>query len=140
MMKKFSDHKKVLTPFGGGEKNVETTPSPGPAGSEGGGDNFFQGPAAPRMPPSPCLGCGYCCATVPCYYGMLKYHTGRGPCPGLYWNGERYRCKHVDDPRLHHEVAIGAGCCSALNSWRGPKILQRSQIEKPLPPEKVVEL
>jgi len=85
-----------------------------------------------KTTPSPCVGCGYCCSKAPCLYSMLKYCVAH-PCPGLYWDGERYRCAHIDDPKLHREVAIGAGCCSSLNTWRGSKIQRRPEIENPLP-------
>jgi hypothetical protein len=79
-----------------------------------------------------CVGCGYCCSKAPCPYSMLKYCVAH-PCPGLYWNGERYRCAHIDDPKLHREVAIGDGCCSTMNTWRGSKIQRRPEIENPHP-------
>ena len=92
----------------------------------------------PPVPPS-CVGCGYCCSQAPCFYALVEYggtidgHRNPHPCPGLYWDGERYRCANVDDPMLHFEVAIGAGCCSSMNTWRGVKIERRPEIENPLP-------
>lgn len=64
--------------------------------------------------PRPCVGCGYCCILSPCVYSLAKY--GELDCPALYWNGQQYRCGEVKDWGVH--LAIGAGCCSSLNSWR----------------------
>ena len=70
-----------------------------------------------------CVGCGFCCIKSTCVLGQMWY--GVEPttrCPGLVWNGERYICKMVeerpDDESLKIELAIGAGCCSGLNTWR----------------------
>ena len=63
---------------------------------------------------------------------MAKYCVAH-PCPGLYWDGERYRCAHVGDKLLYYMVAIGCGCCSSMNTWRGEKIQRRPEIENPLP-------
>lgn len=80
-----------------------------------------------------CLGCGYCCSKAPCPYSLDRYCVAH-PCPGLVWDGERYRCAHVEDPKLRRCCAIGAGCCSPLNTWRGDKILRREHIESDRPP------
>jgi hypothetical protein len=62
----------------------------------------------------PCVGCGYCCISVPCVYSLARY--GLEDCPALQWAGNRYRCEHAEE--LAHELEIGAGCSSSLNSWR----------------------
>ena len=65
----------------------------------------------------PCVGCGYCCKTAVCVVGQIFLKTGpHPPCPGLEHNGERYRCKIAEEHG--EELAIGAGCCSPLNSER----------------------
>jgi hypothetical protein len=63
---------------------------------------------------------------------MNKYCVAH-PCPALYWDGKRYRCGDVRYSELRSTVAIGAGCCSSLNTWRGEKIERRLEIENPLP-------
>jgi hypothetical protein len=78
-----------------------------------------------------CVGCGYCCRTAPCMAAQRVY----GPvdtCPGLKWDGAKYRCELCEKPgdigaRYREELAIGAGCCSPLNS-------DRQQIPPPVPP------
>lgn len=75
----------------------------------------------------PCIGCGYCCQKAPCALGA-SLHGPKAPCPSLVWNGERYVCQEVsrafrarDWKRLSvllSDLAIGAGCCSPLNSQR----------------------
>lgn len=86
-----------------------------------------------------CVGCGFCCAKAPCPYSINRYCMTH-PCPGLYWNGAQYRCAHVDDQTLRGCVAIGAGCCSPLNTWRGSKIERRPEIENPLPRHRMIAI
>lgn len=63
----------------------------------------------------PCLGCGYCCKKVPC--GLAFREFGQiTKCPALRWDGKRYVCDLAKDHA--EELAIGAGCCSSLNSDR----------------------
>ena len=140
---------------GGGDKNFRLAgagedPSPPVENLEGavttldsGGpvrDASYDGRPGGSTPPAShsCVGCGYCCSKAPCSYSMRKYSVAH-PCPGLYWDGERYRCDDVRSPMLCEEVAIGAGCCSQLNTWRGSKILRRPEIENPLPHHRRVE-
>ena len=101
--------------------------------SSSGGLGRFESPRS-----DPCVGCAYCCAQAPCHFSMDKYCCAH-PCPALYWNGERYRCADVAVLPLRDCCAIGAGCCSSLNTWRGSKIQRRSEIENPLPHHKGVE-
>ena len=83
----------------------------------------------------PCVGSGYCCKKVICWEGMRVHgEEVEGPCPSLRevsWSGLTvYRCGLVEDAegnekeRLMESLAIGAGCCSALNTDRVP-ILRR---------------
>jgi len=66
---------------------------------------------------SSCIGCGYCCETAICVAGQRAYHVGpQARCPALVKRGETYRCLLAD--AYHDELAIGAGCCSGLNSRR----------------------
>ena len=69
---------------------------------------------------NPCVGCGYCCITAPCILSVSLSLTDRaGNCAALFWTGERYLCALVEsDSRFKRELAIGAGCCSSLNTWR----------------------
>jgi len=63
----------------------------------------------------PCLGCGYCCKKVPC--GLAFREFGQiTKCPALRWDGHRYVCDLAKDHG--EELAIGADCCSSLNSDR----------------------
>jgi len=70
----------------------------------------------------PCVGCGYCCITTPCYVSRRIYGDGIEGCPELEWIGTRYICKLCNrgtlSERYKEELFIGAGCCSNLNSWR----------------------
>ena len=69
--------------------------------------------------PRPCVGCGYCCKTVPCQYAILHLGVRLGEeCPALYHDDERWRCEAAEDPLLVAAVGIGAGCCSPMNSDR----------------------
>ena len=63
-----------------------------------------------------CVGCGYCCKTARC----AASGGGTGACPYLKYDGDRYRCQKVvdGDGAFSDAVAIGAGCCSSLNSER----------------------
>jgi len=65
----------------------------------------------------PCIHCGYCCKTAACSYGG--------------WDEKKQACKFLTDENLcaiydevkHDPVspAMGAGCCSSLNSLRREK-------------------
>jgi hypothetical protein len=86
-----------------------------------------------------CVGCGYCCIRAMCRIGLEKYGL-HDICPGLFWDGKKYRCRLV---RSNYKniiliLAIGKGCCSNLNTWRKnvrerdnkeiEKILQKSWV------------
>ena len=119
------DPKKCLTPFGRGPTVFENDPPPFEAvplpGESGEGTppfekirrEFLENP-----PPHPCVGCGYCCLKSQCYYSIDLFGEVAGVCPSLVYNGERYRCAQVGNPRLKYEVGIGAGCCSPLFNER----------------------
>ena len=70
-----------------------------------------------------CIGCGYCCRAAQCGLSVRVYgHVEI--CPALVYHDERYWCSLVERARgplkddLVSELAIGAGCCSPLNSDR----------------------
>jgi hypothetical protein len=80
-----------------------------------------------------CTGCGYCCVSVTCGAGQVKYGEKR-PCKGLIWNAisNRHFCKlclgetkaaYAYQDALH----VGAGCCSSLNSWRRKPLKDRTK-------------
>jgi hypothetical protein len=79
-----------------------------------------------------CVGCGYCCKKATCVMGQEHYRTPwKGTvCPGLYHDGERYRCRLAD--QYKEALAIGEGCCSPMNSARAAKI-QEEQMVTDLP-------
>ena len=71
-----------------------------------------------------CVGCGYCCIKTPCDVARRLY-PGVRSCPQLLWIEEdnRYKCglMMISGPigvEYKKELYAGAGCCSALNSWR----------------------
>ncbi len=72
-----------------------------------------------------CVGSGYCCKKAPCMLGV-QLHGLVAPCPSLVFddNKRRYMCGEIVSARgerlelLKRELAIGAGCCSPLNSDR----------------------
>lgn len=75
----------------------------------------------------PCVGCGYCCRKAPCAFSP----SDTPPCPELIEVDGRWRCGKVlrlDGAAreiLMDELAVGAGCCSPLNSDRR-KYLERA--------------
>jgi len=71
-----------------------------------------------------CVGCGYCCITAKCSIGLFLYGQN-GRCPALKWNGRRYLCELVD--LFKDALAIGAGCCAPLNTWR-EKVRERKEV------------
>ena len=89
---------------------------------------------------NPCIGCGYCCISVPCDTSRRIYSNGVTQCPELEWNGERYICKlttgHLSE-RYKEELYIGKGCCSNLNSWR-KEVKPRREVD--LPKNKIISL
>lgn len=80
----------------------------------------------------PCVGCAYCCKTARCsisFEAEGKYYKDPfealgepKECPWLMYRGGRYRCKLAR--KYKKELAIGAGCCSPLNSTRREFIKQ----------------
>lgn len=77
--------------------------------------------------PDPCLGCGFCCKQAPCEIAASKHDLsnwgpGKMGCPSLVWKYGRHWCaevmKSTGEAREQRErtLAIGAGCCSSLNS------------------------
>ena len=90
-----------------------------------------------------CVGCGRCCRKAPCAVASRVF----GPvneCPALVYDYEekRYYCELCRKPgelgeRYREELAVGAGCCSALfNTDREnipppvPKFLKEVRIDK----------
>jgi len=81
-----------------------------------------------KGPTHPCVGCGYCCKKTICYVGLRLYGLNLDHCPGLIWSEEdqRHYCKPaMYSKKIKHELSIGAGCCSSLNTWRKPPIKRR---------------
>lgn len=78
-----------------------------------------------------CIGCGWCCIKGPCAVAFQKLpieealrltdrpgSKWRG-CKLLVWDGERHWCGPMLESDEHHEaMAVGAGCCAGLNTWR----------------------
>jgi hypothetical protein len=71
-----------------------------------------------------CVGCGYCCLKTPCDAARRLY-PGATACPQLRWEEQanRYVCGLMTiagtvGESYRQELYAGAGCCSALNSWR----------------------
>ena len=62
-----------------------------------------------------CVGCGYCCLKAPC---LPQEIDDKGRCLHLYWNGERYRCRRIEEDHWVAQAYKGTGCSSSLNSWR----------------------
>lgn len=69
----------------------------------------------------PCVGCGYCCKKATCTLGLMRFGT-QSPCRALIFKEGRYWCSLVlgelNSNPIRDELAIGAGCCSSLNSDR----------------------
>jgi hypothetical protein len=121
--------KKASTPFDGDDFFLENDPPPSSfAGDHGGDDEApppFKNLEASRFeepPPRPCVGCGYCCLTAQCWFSIECFGELDDVCPSLVNDGERFRCAQVGSERLRQMVAIGAGCCSPLNSRRRRQI------------------
>lgn len=70
-----------------------------------------------------CIGCGYCCSTVMCRIGTMKFGHYTNPCPALSQNEDRYLCTmYLSDPLRYEEVlGIGNGCCFPANPLRSAK-------------------
>ncbi|MCX5834460.1 MAG: hypothetical protein NTV99_08120 [Deltaproteobacteria bacterium] len=72
----------------------------------------------------PCVGCGYCCITRTCTFGVSRHPRSRHQvCPELSWNGHCYICNLVQvQGRMRdfyrEELRCGNGCASYLNPWR----------------------
>jgi hypothetical protein len=76
-----------------------------------------------EYPSRPCVGCGYCCISVPCYLSADGGYWVDGQCEMLIWSekDKRYWCQLIiDDPLIggEYDLAVGCGCCSPLNTWR----------------------
>lgn len=74
----------------------------------------------------PCVGCGYCCKKAPCFLSQRTFGDQKaGECPALRYHDGRYWCGLVEDgdETVKRELAIGAGCSSALfNTVRDDQI------------------
>ena len=70
----------------------------------------------------PCLGCGYCCISMPCFRSaaMGWSYNEKQVCERLFFDKGRYWCQEViDNPDKMVTVGVGAGCPSVLcNDWR----------------------
>ena len=62
-----------------------------------------------------CQGCGRCCWESPCMLSIGIYGL-QDRCPALYWNGEKYRCKHAEE--FKERLYIGDACIVPNNEWR----------------------
>ena len=75
-----------------------------------------------------CVHCGYCCQQGRCSVSRALYpEADGGRCPALMAVENDsgltlYLCKHAGTHSA--ELAIGEGCCSALNSKRVPYLLE----------------
>ncbi|MBT9488781.1 MAG: hypothetical protein IV093_14835 [Rubrivivax sp.] len=74
-----------------------------------------EAPAKPAAGQS-CNGCGVCCAWAPCPLGILLSRRRTGPCRALDWDGQRYRCGVLVNPRRHLPW-LPAGLARRL-AWR----------------------
>jgi hypothetical protein len=81
-----------------------------------------------EVPYRPCVGCGYCCKKATCTLGLGS------PCAYLAQHDGRYWCSLILIGAVtDEELAIGAGCCSSLNSDR--QMILRNQthpVEEPI--------
>ena len=72
----------------------------------------------------PCVGCGFCCVTRTCTFGVSRHPEARDRvCPELHWNGHRYICRLMQiEGRMGQfyrmELRCGNGCVSSQNPWR----------------------
>ncbi|MCP5287440.1 MAG: hypothetical protein H6933_21325 [Burkholderiaceae bacterium] len=78
----------------------------------------------------PCNGCGVCCAWAPCPAGIWVSRRRQGRCRALGWDGSRYRCGLLAQPRRFVRwlpeawtrrlaarwIAAGEGCDAALST------------------------
>ena len=64
-----------------------------------------------------CVGCSHCCVKSQCAASQRVYGIV-ARCPALFYQGGRYWCRLCYETRYREELAIGAGCCCGLNSWR----------------------
>lgn len=86
--------------------------------------------APPKPAPgTPCNGCGVCCAWAPCPAGIVVSRRRKGRCRALLWDGARYRCGLLADPRRFVRwlpeawtrrlaarwISAGSGCDAALD-------------------------
>ena len=74
----------------------------------------------------PCVGCGYCCKKATCVLGLGS------PCAYLAQHDGRYWCSLILIGAVtDEELAIGAGCCSSLNSDRQRMLREQAKsVEK----------
>lgn len=85
----------------------------------------MEGPIWPE-----CIGSGYCCKKAPCAFAVARRYPiehwldgGKG-CPdlreidGRYWCGLYLDAAGPKKKLIKEELAIGAGCCSSMNSTR----------------------
>ena len=76
----------------------------------------------------PCVRSGYCCKKATCTAGLAH---GAEPVGCKFLKGDtpgEYSCGLVEaKPELAEQMAIGAGCCSPMNSTRHDVIRQRDE-------------
>lgn len=71
-----------------------------------------------------CIGCGYCCRKAPC--GMPEVEWSKDGCSDLIWDEGKHRwwCREILEATgahkeyLLHQLDVGKGCGSALNTYR----------------------
>jgi hypothetical protein len=81
-----------------------------------------------------CVGCGFCCVKAPCLLVQFRGGEWRG-CPYPGFDGNRHQCGFVIVEafrpgllkiNVQEELAIGEGCCCAMNSWRRGPLIDRT--------------
>jgi len=86
-----------------------------------------------------CIGCGYCCQKAACILGAVSFvehatESGRvlSHCPGLVKLYGRYWCSLMLNATGEERewvgdgvLAVGAGCCSPLNTQRSELLARR---------------
>jgi len=88
--------------------------------------------------PRPCIGCGHCCVTATCEFGLRQFGNqhldDKETCPALVWDGKRHICDYMVNERftdalrerIKDTLHAGAGCCQGLNSWRREPLQDRT--------------
>lgn len=73
----------------------------------------------------PCNGCGLCCQMEVCAVGVAALGNVPAPCPGLRFDGARFRCMVIETADEHSPMAsllmrarlgIDLGCDSEIEA------------------------